>query len=821
MLPKGSLIFIYHLLQASCDFAQEMEKSPCTNSEGCSEEDEGLTFVQRTSVQERAMAKDAKVKEKGSNEAQVLNRSLENQQGHVAFVGPEQGALQGEEEFVWDENVDEPVHLEIGRHKASKEKVGWWIFSRRRDPRRRRSPPPGWPGNCFEAVRRRADSRRRSWNHYEGMALHIWENRNCGGDRWIGYSHPPIWPHFSRYGCRKESRCTDDGLAWGNFKEPTNYPPGNNCGEHFWENPNMGTYRERGDHRRRMAGRVSSWVIILDWTNETVRDQEWCVTFWTADYFKGAAKEFCCGANNQMVSSTPGACVFADAGHFNFDNKARSLRMYMKHRRRAEGKEIEVAGNAIPRNLYSSRNAHAAACGQTGKCMKEIADKVGEKMEDTAGDFVKCLTEFGLSTANPFLGTILTIKGMAENCLDCRMDFKAFSDGTKKCTKAIIDTALGSVPAFGPVYSGAQCFLDLFAGGLCVAQDTLLNVNGVKKTLGELQPGDSVETLTSDIEETFMPGPYERRNGTFLGWAAKYENVQQEMVKVDVGQRSIVLTDKHYLLSEGGQLTPADELLVGQRIVVHSAQGAMPENITKVTVLPANETVSVAMPLVVMGLTEGKPEPGDLMLTASGIALPLYNQQFYDLSPSQSRALFKTWLRHWKSVGESETKCLTHMDHAHHASLIVELIKSYTSRHHAGILSEDELDVDKFLCYVVTHKKDEFKFEDLDHIAECKMLITKFKGCKSDDWLVNELDESTSAVHNHLLEPQEVVGEDMWRSDPNLKTKAGVCNMDGEQLLPGDASNSTFRCSSGDCVAIEARCNGFANCVDGSDEINC
>merc|ERR550532_1914839 len=133
------------------------------------------------------------------------------------------------------------------------------------------------------------------------------------------------------------------------------------------------------------------------------------------------------------------------------------------------------------------------------------------------------------------------------------------------------------------------------------------------------------------------------------------------------------------------------------------------------------------------------------------------------MSPSQSHRLFKTWLKHWTSVGESETKCLTHMDHAHHASLIVELIKSYTSRHHAGILGEDELDVDKFLCYVVTHKNDEFKFEDLDHIAECKMLSTKFKGCKSDDWLVNELDESTSAVHNHLLEPQEVVGEDMWR----------------------------------------------------------
>jgi len=702
-----------------------------------------------------------------------------------------------------------------------------WPWDRRRDTSRRRNPP-GWHGSCFSSVRRR-----NKWRSHEGMAIHVYADGNCGGNSYESYSDPPAWRHQRRRGrrCSQESTCNDDAAAWGTFKDPVSYPTGKGCGEYFSHAAER--YTEKSSDRRRMSGRMSSFVIILDYSKAHVRDSLWCVKFYSQEYFRGVEYQACCGNEPSSGSRGPVGCQFTGVGNFN--DQARSYRMFRDHRRRtARERETNVgsAGSSMPMSRYTDGTQHAQACGYALNCMNNVNNEMKKDLADHGSALSQCLVNVGAGATSPGMGAVMGAKGMAENCFDCRGRGSAFKNvhetqANLNCAGAIICTAVGFIPIIGTI-AGAACgaadcarnFYQSATGHNCVAQDTLLNVNGVTKAVGQLQPGDVVEVLTTMIEDHFMGGPYERRNGTFLGWAAKYDNSRQDMVKVEVGERSIVLTDQHYLLGEDGLLVPADELEVGQSILVNGADGVTEQIITSVMVLPANVSIPVAMPLVVSGLTDGHPTPGDLILTASGIALPLYNQVFADLSPSQSHGIFETWLQRWASLGESDTSCLVHMDHAHHASLIVEVLASYTSRHHAGLLDEDELDVDKFLCYVVTHKNDEFKFEDLDHIPACQALNTKYKDCKSDDGLIKDLDESV-LVYNDIDLPHHVIDENATLPDPEFKTMAVPCDNDGEGLLPGDANISTFRCLSGECIAIKGLCNFFANCVDVSDENNC
>lgn len=50
---------------------------------------------------------------------------------------------------------------------------------------------------------------------------------------------------------------------------------------------------------------------------------------------------------------------------------------------------------------------------------------------------------------------------------------------------------------------------------------------------------------------------------------------------------------------------------------------------------------------------------------------------------------------------------------------------------------------------------------------------------------------------------------------------AGECHHVSVSLVLGESDAATFRCHDSKCVPIAARCNGYANCDDGSDELGC
>jgi len=56
---------------------------------------------------------------------------------------------------------------------------------------------------------------------------------------------------------------------------------------------------------------------------------------------------------------------------------------------------------------------------------------------------------------------------------------------------------------------------------------------------------------------------------------------------------------------------------------------------------------------------------------------------------------------------------------------------------------------------------------------------------------------------------------------PSFTGKSAKCTGNDKNLAKGDHDRSTFRCNGGYCIPMKGRCNGIANCGDGSDEKGC
>merc|ERR1712190_672211 len=104
-------------------------------------------------------------------------------------------------------------------------------------------------------------------------------------------------------------------------------------------------------------------------------------------------------------------------------------------------------------------------------------------------------------------------------------------------------------------------------------------------------------------------------------------------------------------------------------------------------------------------LIDADGEPGDMVVNAEGVAVPIYGNEAHGhaiYNPIEGRKLFKSWLSHWGQILK-QVPCLTEVPVGGTSSFVVSLMSSYAETHHPKSIESDELDPNKFICYVASH----------------------------------------------------------------------------------------------------------------------
>jgi len=129
-------------------------------------------------------------------------------------------------------------------------------------------------------------------------------------------------------------------------------------------------------------------------------------------------------------------------------------------------------------------------------------------------------------------------------------------------------------------------------------------------------------------------------------------------------------------------------------------------------------------------LLDAGGEPGDMVVGANGIAVPIYGNDARGhalYNPVEGRKLFKLWLRQWGSM-IAHMPCLADVPIDGGSSFVVSLIKTFSSTHHPDRLSLDELDPNAFVCYVASHAA-EFGHDLEVLISHCPELLNLKFNC--------------------------------------------------------------------------------------------
>jgi len=117
--------------------------------------------------------------------------------------------------------------------------------------------------------------------------------------------------------------------------------------------------------------------------------------------------------------------------------------------------------------------------------------------------------------------------------------------------------------------------------------------------------------------------------------------------------------------------------------------------------------------------------------------------------------------------------------------------------------ADDEEDEDE--------EEEEEEVDDADEVAE--------EGGEEEP----EQEENAEAGNGDDPSSLEESNEDEKEVAPNpkYKAKSKACNKAGKKIALGKTDGGQWRCMEGFCIPLQGRCNGLPNCIDKSDEVGC
>jgi len=185
--------------------------------------------------------------------------------------------------------------------------------------------------------------------------------------------------------------------------------------------------------------------------------------------------------------------------------------------------------------------------------------------------------------------------------------------------------------------------------------------------------------------------------GKVAGWASYDPNATLSVMEFTYGPGgTLQVTKGHYLMikdkDDGVVLKQAQQISVGDYLAAVPAEGQGGVSWREILNSRVVTATGVYMPLVM-----SDAGPGDVLVLADGLLVPIY-AQYGGLRPSQAHQVFAAWEMHWQEL-LSQHPCLDQVPKHHTASIAVEMLRDF-SKEHAGQLLKEELNPNLLLCYV-------------------------------------------------------------------------------------------------------------------------
>lgn len=357
----------------------------------------------------------------------------------------------------------------------------------------------------------------------------------------------------------------------------------------------------------------------------------------------------------------------------------------------------------------------------TKRC-PQVETDIGKK---TANCFAATLNGAGLAKSSAVAGYALTFKSIRDGCFPGCSPYTTTVAHGVACGTATACAIIGTIASIamrnpasatilgvgcGLASCAVKALIDYFAGlDNCIAGDTLFS----GKKISDYAIGDSIQALSfngfSDGTALSSDTALKVKTGKVRGWASHAPASDKSLRKITLQSGAEIMTTPHHFLvvtTPDGTfaLKKAEAVtLEDKALTVDSSGGVQGSQVASVEE-NITDRGGLFMPLVVIG-DGSDAEPGDLLVTDSGIVVPLYSGD-ETVSAPEAREVFAAWLPVLPTI-EDKLPCLLHVheDQDLSRSVLVDLMNHFQATHQEDNAERMilEMDPEKFLCYVRNH----------------------------------------------------------------------------------------------------------------------